>query len=101
MEYSVLITKLALRDIEDVFHYIAVDLKEPQIATKLKNEILICVDSLSSFPLRNKLVEEEPYRSKGIRRAFIENYSVMYQIIDQSVLILRVVYNRRDWQSIL
>lgn len=101
MEYQVLITRLALRDINDIFRYIAIDLSEPLIATKIKNEILSCVDSLSSFPFRNKLIDDEPYCKKGVRKAFVKNYLVIYRVIDQNVLILRVLYNRRDWQSIV
>ena len=67
----------------------------------MKDEILKCVDSLAVFPLRNKRFENEKMLSKEIRRAIVKNYSVFYCVDKSTVLILRVLYNRREWQDIL
>lgn len=96
MEYKVMITQTAVEDIDEIFRYIAVVLNEPAVATKMKNQILECIESLSFFPLRNKIIEEEPYFSKNIRKTSVKNYYVIYRIIDDTVLILRLTYSCRD-----
>ena len=66
---------------------------------RLKKDIL----SLETMPLRFALIDEEPYKSMGVRCIPIENYTAFY-IADETaktIHILRVLYNRRDWQAIL
>ncbi len=101
MEYKIDITEQALTDVRDIFRYIAVDLNEPTVATKMKEAILDCVDSLEVFPLRNKLVDDEEASVKGVRRAIVKNYSVFYSVTGNNILILRVLYNRREWQNFI
>ena len=99
-KYTVNISRPALDDINDLFHYIAVSLHEPAVAAGIKDEILKCIDSLEVFPLRNKLIEDEPYRSKQIRMTLVKNYYVVYYVKEDEVVIMRVIYARRDWKNI-
>lgn len=103
IRYKIEIAQPAVRDLQDILDYIANTLKEPAIAqriyTSIKKEIL----TLSSMPERNRVVDDEPYAAMGVRRLFVENYVIFY-VVDQgrrSVHVLRVLYNRREWQSIL
>ena len=103
IRYKIEIAQPAVRDLQDILNYIANTLKEPAIAqriyTSIKEEIL----TLSSMPERNCVVDDEPYAAMGVRRLFVENYVIFY-VVDQgsrSVHVLRVLYNRREWQSIL
>ncbi len=66
---------------------------------RLKKDIL----SLETMPLRFALIDEEPYKSIGVRCIPIENYTAFYIANEtaKTVHILRVLYNRRDWQAIL
>ena len=55
------------------------------------------------MPFRYAVVNEEPYRSMGVRRIPVENYTVFY-IVDENaktVHIFRILYNRREWQYLL
>ena len=70
-----------------------------EVFEKLEKDIL----SLETMPFRFALLEENPYKSMGVRCLAIENYTAFY-IPDKNtktVHILRVLYNRRDWQAIL
>lgn len=102
-EYKIVIEETAENDLTGIFSYICDTLCEPDIALRIyiavKQEIL----SLKNMPLRYAAVNEEPYSSMGVRRIGVENYSVFY-IVDQpekTVHIFRVLYNRREWQSLL
>ena len=102
-EYKIEITLPAERDLFDIFTYITETLKEPQIEeriyTSIKREIL----TLSTMPERHRIVEEQPYAAMGVRKLLVENYIVFYIVDKKSeiVSILRVLYNRREWQRIL
>lgn len=103
MKYNVVIERTAETDLLEILNYITNTLKEPKIASdiyrSIKNEII----SLEHMPFRFQIVNEEPFRSIGVRRILVKNYSVFY-IIDEekkTVHIFRVLYARREWQNLL
>jgi len=54
------------------------------------------------MPSRHSVVQEQPYAAMGVRKLLVENYIAFY--IDEEkyeVHILRILYNRREWQNIL
>ena len=101
--YNVIIELTAQRDLQSILHYIKNILKAPEAANriyiKIKNEILM----LNQMPMRNNVIKEQPYASMGVRKLLIENYIAFYIIDEQKyeVHVLRILYNRREWQNIL
>jgi toxin ParE1/3/4 len=102
-DYNVIIELTAKRDLQGILHYIKNILRAPEAAKriyiKIKNEIL----TLNQMPMRNNAVQEQPYASMGLHKLLVENYIVFYIIDEQKheVHVLRILYNRREWQSIL
>lgn len=101
--YKIVIERTAENDLNDILSYISNTLHEPTIAKKLYNEIKENFSNLKSMPHRHKIVNEEPYRSIGMRMLLIENYIAFYVVNEErkTVHIFRILYNRRDWQQIL
>lgn len=102
-KYNIEIENAAERDLYDVLSYITETLKEPALALRLYKSIKEQISKLSTMPARNRVVDDQPYASIGVRWLFVENYVVFY-VIDETVLtvhVIRVLYNRREWQSIL
>ena len=101
--YKIVIERTAENDLSDILSYISNTLHEPTIAKKLYNEIKENFSNLKSMPHRHKIVNEEPYRSIGVRMLLIENYIAFYVVDEErkTVHIFRILYNRRDWQQIL
>lgn len=102
-EYKVIIELPAQRDLQGLLRYITNTLKEPVIARKTYASIKEQILTLSQMPLRHSVVQEQPYAAMGVRKLLVENYIVFY-IIDAEkyqVHVLRIVYNRREWQNIL
>ena len=103
MKYNVVIEKTAENDLIEILDYITDTLKEPKIASNIyrliKNEIL----SLEDMPFRFRIVNEEPFRSVGVRRISVKNYSAFYVVDEENrtVHIFRILYNRREWQNLL
>lgn len=102
-EYEIQIENAAERDMYNILTYITETLKEPALALRIYKSIKEQIDKLSTLPARNRVVDDQPYASIGVRRLFVENYVVFY-FIDETVLtvnVIRVLYNRREWRSIL
>lgn len=101
--YRVMIDDPAAADLDGIFDYIANDLKEPIIAERICNSIEKAARSLAQNPMRHAVVPDEPYASLGVRPLPVENYTVYYIVDEQTkaVHILRVLYNRREWQNLI
>ena len=103
MKYNIVFEELAENDLTDIFEYICNKLHEPEIAGRIYRSLKKDILSLETMPFRFALLEENPYKSMGVRCLAIENYTAFY-IPDKNtktVHILRVLYNWRDWQAIL
>lgn len=102
-EYKVYITNHALEQMEEIKQYIVDELLAPQAARDLLTEFQKNAVSLSHFPARNPLVNEEKWRKKGIRRAVVENFLMYYWINEpeETVYITAVIYGRRDQSKML
>lgn len=59
MKYQALTTSRALEDIRELLEYIHISFAEPQIAARMKEAILDAIYSLSEFPLRNPISQDE------------------------------------------
>ena len=95
-QYVVRITDRALADMEEIYHYIAIQLKAPENAMGQYNWIAEAIEGLNVFPERVKLVESELERIMGLRQLVIDNYSVFYVIENMDVIVTRVLYSAMD-----
>lgn len=87
----------------NIFSYFTETLKEPASALRVYQSSRYQISKLSAMPARNRVMDDQPYASIGVRRLFVENYVVFY-VIDETAMIvhvIRVLYNRREWKSIL
>jgi len=103
MEYEVILETTAILDLYEILDYITDILKAPASAKRVVLSIEEKVMSLSFMPARHPLVNDEQYASMGVRLIPAENYIAFYIIdeIKREVHVFRILYNRRDWQSIL
>ncbi|WP_031554176.1 type II toxin-antitoxin system RelE/ParE family toxin [Oribacterium sp. FC2011] len=95
-EYPVKITEKALRDMDGIYEYIAVNLQSPENAMRQYNRIADNVLGLGFFPEKFRLVDFEPERSQGLRRMLVDNYSVFYVFEEEIVTVTRVLYSASD-----
>ena len=102
-EYKIVIEQTAENDLVGILSYISDTLHEPSIAMKIYGLIKKEILTLNRMPFRFEVVNEEPYRSMGVRRIPVENYTAFY-IVDENektVHIFRIIYNRREWRYLL
>jgi toxin ParE1/3/4 len=103
LEYKIIFETTAARDLRDIFEYIMYVLKQPEIAKRILLTIEEQVMKLGQMPARHSIVRDEPYAALGVRMLPIEKYAAFY-IIDEAaheVHVLRILYNRREWQRLL
>jgi len=92
VEYEVIITRSALRDLEQIRAYIARDNLSAALAFVQK--LLDEARSLRTFPERGGFVEERP----GARFVMVHPYLVVYRIAEESrsVRVLRYWHGARE-----
>ncbi len=99
----VVFTEPAEYDLLDIEYYIFVDLCNPQAAQRISDGILGAAGKLAEYPEGHPLVGDELLGRMGIRITYFDNYNIFYYYDMQNdiVYIVRVLYNKADWQNIL
>lgn len=103
MIYKVIIDINAEQDLVEIFSYITETLKAPAAAKRLYTKIKQEIIGLKDMPQRCPLIDEEPYSLIGVRKKFVGNYIIFFIVNEATgeVRVFRILYNRREWHSIL
>lgn len=101
--YHVHITTAAERDLNHAADYIEFSLKNPTAADNLIDEAEETLSGLSHMPERFALVNDKLLAAWGIRFVSVKNYLAFYTVSQASntVYVLRFLYGKSDWASIL
>jgi len=102
-KFDVIIEPTAESDLRGILRYITETLKEPSTAKRILYSVKEHILTLDQIPLRYPPVRDELLAARGLRRMPAENYSVFY-VADENlneVHVIRVLYNRREWQNLL
>lgn len=91
------ISEDAYLDIEEMFAYISQDNKAA--ASKLRKKIYDEIKGLYDSPFKYPIVQEEdaPGAERGYRYMVINPYIVFYRVLDNSIIIARVLHTRQNW----
>ncbi len=103
MSYQLHITSTAEHDIMHAVDYIEFVLKNPQAADNLLDVVTKQIETLSDFPQKFRIVDDPVLASWEIRFVIINNYLAFYTIneVKQTVIVVRFLYKKRNWYSIL
>lgn len=101
MSYNLHITSVAQRDISQAADYIEFVLKNPKAADDLLEETDQKINALLPFPSEHPVVEDRLLSSWGIRFIQIKNYLAFYVAEENQVTIIRFLYAKSNWISIL
>jgi len=101
MIYRVQLAEEAKQDLRSIYEYIAFSLLEPEIAQNIEQQIVVELKSLRQMPCRYPIYQEEPWKSRELRRINIGNYSGFYLVTEKSVQVTRILYSGRDISCIL
>lgn len=103
IDYNVIITEKATNDIKEIAIYISGDLSNPMAANRLIVKFESSIASLSHMPTRHELIKDEDLACRHIRKMFVDNYIVFYTVneADHTVIVIRVLFNKRDWNDLI
>ena len=104
VEYNIKITPQAFDHLQEIRNYIECEFNAPAAAKKLLLLFKHKMNQLALMPQSYRTIEEEPWRSQGVRKSSANNYYIYYWIndVNKEVHILAVIYNKRDqYQQLL
>ncbi|MCD8107623.1 MAG: type II toxin-antitoxin system RelE/ParE family toxin [Oscillospiraceae bacterium] len=101
--YKVRLSPLAINQMAEIRDYILYQLQNPDAARNLIKKIRADMMKLDQMPERFQLVDEEPWRSRGIRKLIVRNFYAYYWVDEDSsvVYVTAVTYARRDQKGVL
>ena len=96
--YNVQITPQAQQQMKEIVDYISYELCAPDAAAHLLDKLEKNIMSLSDFPDRFSVIEENPWDTQGIRKIIVNNFLIYYWIdkTQITVHVIAVIYNKRD-----
>ncbi|HZK84597.1 MAG TPA: type II toxin-antitoxin system RelE/ParE family toxin [Desulfosporosinus sp.] len=98
-KHKIKILQIAREDIGEIFFYIAAE--SPVLALVMTDKIIDKIDTLTEFPLIGKIVPDNELAKQEYRRLIINSYIVFYKIIDDEVVVYRVLHGMRDYPHLL
>jgi toxin ParE1/3/4 len=101
MPFAVFLTDDAVRDLDEIYEYIALH-DAPQKANYVLDRIERVFCRLSEFPERGAHPKE--LLALGIREyreIYFKPYRIIYRVIDKNVYVILIVNGRRDMQALL
>ncbi len=101
MPFTVLLTHDAVRDLDELYGYIARH-DAPHKADHVLEQIDKAFASLAEFPERGAYLKE--LLALGIREyreIFFKPYRIVYRVLDNNVYVVLIVDGRRDMQTLL
>lgn len=101
MNYQVLLTQGAERDLEGIYDYIA-EHDSRQSADYVLDSLMEIVQSLTTFPEHGTYPKELAVLGiREYRQAFFKPYRIIYRASDDKVFIYLIADGRRDMQNLL
>jgi toxin ParE1/3/4 len=101
MEFRVVLTADAERDLEQIVGYIA-EHDLPEKALYVLGQIQSLIDDLSNSPHRGSIPQElAALGLREYREVFFKPYRIVYRVIDADVYVYLIADGRRDLFSLL
>ncbi len=102
-EYRIILTAKAKEDITDIGDYITYTLLEPETSVNFIKGLRKSISELKNFPYKFPLVQDDMLQKQGVRCKPYKNFYIFYHVAvsAQTIVVLRVGYNKRNWKDIL
>ena len=100
-KYIIEYSNEAREDLIKIKRYIKYSLHECITAEKLVSKINLEIEKLKNNPKIYAIIDDEYIKRLEIRKIVVDNYIVFYRIYNYSIQIVRIMYGRRNWTSLL
>ncbi len=103
MAYKLIVSKEAHNDIDDIIHYIAVELVNPVAAASFLDDVEKGYHAVADNPRMYSLCNDSRLSKDRYRKIVIKNYLILYRIDDemQTIFIVRIIYGGRNYIELL
>ena len=98
-KYKVIIYPSAQNDLREIVEYL--NTLSPQTALSYYDLLVEEIGSLSNLPDRCPPAKDIQLRLRGYRMLLVKNYIVFYVVSSETVEIRRILYARRQYESLL
>ncbi len=90
-------TPVAVDDLDEIFSFISVD--DVAAATMMLEKLDRQISMLAEFPDLGAVLPDDDYPlvQRGYRFIVVQPYLVFYRVVDQVVVIHRILHGRRDY----
>jgi toxin ParE1/3/4 len=96
MNFHIIYSAKASKDLKSIYDYIAGVLLEPTVAVKQIERIMTAIRSLESMPNRYKIYDKDTWKNIELRCLPVNNYLVFYYVESSTVNIARIFYGGMD-----
>lgn len=102
-KYKVVYSPVSVKDLRDIYSYIAFTIKAESTAKKQTGRIRKEVHSLDFMPNRYAIVDCKPWQSMQMHKLSVDNYVVYYMVDaeEHTVTFVRIFYGGRDVEGIV
>lgn len=100
-KYCLKIFPSAQADLESIFAYISVELKNPSAAKNQIDDFEKAFDNICAFPEHCPVIDNEYVKDKTLRKLVVNNYIAFLRIKDNEVQVVRVLYGMRNYHDLL
>lgn len=103
MAYKLIVSKEAQKDIDDIVHYIAVELVNPAAAAGFLDDLEKSYHAVVNNPRMYSLCIDTRLSRDGYRKIVIKNYLILYRIDDEAkaVFVVRIIYSGRNYAELI
>ena len=95
-QYRLRFLPLFEQDLNDVVDYITQTLKNPAAANRLVDEIQAAIKKRAEYPESFETYQSQNERKYPYYRIYVRNYVVYYVVIDDTMEVRRLLYQKRD-----
>jgi toxin ParE1/3/4 len=88
-------------DLDKITDYILFELKNESAARTLINDVEAAIKHQLDDPLRTAIYRSLNMRKRPYRRIFVGNYLIFYVVIEDTIIVRRMLYGRRDLDRFL
>lgn len=102
-KWVVIYSDLAKQDLRNIYQYIAYSLIAPETARAQADRIMTEIEALDEMPMRCSPYDKEPWKTRGLKKLFVDNFTVYFLPIEKAkeVLIVTIMYSGRNAEDIL
>ncbi len=101
MKYKILYSSEALKDLDEIWEYILMELGNADAAKNTINNVMNTIDALEVFPERGTPLSAVVEIESDYRFVLSGSYMVFYRVESQTVFIDRILYERREYIKVL